>query len=103
MTKDGGQRTGDRRRGTDDGELWGTKIFVFLRRFFESKVSGMIDSETLTLIIMWAIGVVAFFALWAILAKVVQRISRKKEAEKSAEANANEPTEKPTEANSGEM
>ena len=63
----------------------------------------MIDSETLTLIIMWAIGVVAFFALWAILAKVVQRISRKKEAEKSAEAQTNEATEKPTEANSGEI
>ena len=69
----------------------------------ESEVSGMIDSETLTLIIMWAIGVVAFFVLWAILTKVVQRISRKKEAEKPAEANANEPTEKPMEANSGEM
>lgn len=69
----------------------------------ESEVSGMIDSETLTLIIMWAIGVVAFFVLWAILTKVVQRISRKKEAEKSAEANANEPTEKPMEANSGEI
>ena len=38
----------------------------------------MIDSETLTLIIMWAIGVVAFFVLWAILAKVVQRISNRK-------------------------
>ncbi len=40
------------------------------------------------LLIVWAIGVVAFFVLWAILTKVVQRISRKKEAEKSAEANA---------------
>lgn len=69
----------------------------------QPEVSGMIDSETLTLIIMWAIGVVAFFVLWAILTKVVQRISRKKEAEKSAKANANEPTEKPMEANSGEM
>ncbi len=67
----------------------------------ESEVSGMIDSETLTLIIMWAIGVVAFFVLWAILTKVVQRISRKKEAEKTAETD--EATEKPTEANSGEI
>ncbi len=54
-------------------------------------MDSIIDSGTLQLIIVWAIGVVAFFALWAILTKVVQRISRKKEAEKSAEANANEP------------
>lgn len=66
-------------------------------------MDGIIDSGTLQLIIVWAIGVVAFFALWAILTKVVQRISRKKEAEKSAEANAKEPTEKPMEADSGEI
>jgi len=53
------------------------------------------------LLIVWAIGVVAFFVLWAILTKVVQRISRKKEVEKSA--GTNEATEKPTEANSGEI
>lgn len=66
-------------------------------------MDSIIDSGTLQLIIVWAIGVVAFFALWVILTKVVQRISRKKEAEKSAEANAKEPTEKPMEADSGEM
>ena len=31
------------------------------------------------LIIVWAVAVVAFFVLWALLAKVVQRISKKKE------------------------
>ena len=44
------------------------------------------DSDTLTLIIVWAIGVVAFFALWAILLKVIKRISEKKQkAETPAE------------------
>ena len=66
-------------------------------------MDGIIDSGTLQLIIVWAIGVVAFFALWAILTKVVQRISRKKEAEKTAEAQTNEATEKPINANSGEI
>ena len=37
------------------------------------------DSDTLTLIIVWAIGVVAFFVLWAILLKVIKRISEKKQ------------------------
>lgn len=30
------------------------------------------------LIIIWALAVVAFFVLWALLAKVVQRISNRK-------------------------
>ena len=30
------------------------------------------------LIMVWAIGVVAFFVLWAVLAKVVHRISERK-------------------------
>ena len=30
------------------------------------------------LIIVWVIGVVAFFVLWAILAKIMHRISEKK-------------------------
>lgn len=106
MTKDGGQRTEDRGRGTEDGgqTTWNCgvlKYLYFCSGFLNPKFLIMIDSETLTLIIMWAIGVVAFFVLWAILAKVVQRISRKKEAEKSAEAQTNEATEKPINANSG--
>ena len=36
-------------------------------------------SEMVTeLLIMWIIGVVAFFVLWAILLKVIKRISEKK-------------------------
>ena len=31
------------------------------------------------LLIMWIVGVVAFFALWAILLKVIKRISEKKQ------------------------
>ena len=35
------------------------------------------------LLVIWIVAVVAFFALWAILAKVVQKISeRKNDAEK---------------------
>lgn len=30
------------------------------------------------LIIVWILGVVAFFVLWALLAKVIQRISERK-------------------------
>ena len=30
------------------------------------------------LLIMWIVGVVAFFVLWAILLKVIKRISEKK-------------------------
>jgi flagellar biosynthesis/type III secretory pathway M-ring protein FliF/YscJ len=30
------------------------------------------------LIIVWALGVVAFFSLWAILTKVIKRISERK-------------------------
>ena len=36
------------------------------------------SSDTLTLIIVWAVAVVAFFVLWAILLKVIKRISEKK-------------------------
>ena len=43
----------------------------------------MINIETWTLVIVWAICVVAFFVLWAILAKVVQKISEKKRKRES--------------------
>ena len=36
------------------------------------------SSEALTLLIIWAVAVVAFFALWAILAKIIKRISEKR-------------------------
>lgn len=35
------------------------------------------------LIVVWFIGVVAFFALWAVLLKVIKRISEKKEQRKT--------------------
>ena len=31
------------------------------------------------LIIVWALGVVAFFVLWALLAKLIKRISEKRQ------------------------
>jgi len=37
------------------------------------------NSDTLQLIFVWFIGVVAFFVLWAILTKVIKRISEKKQ------------------------
>ena len=47
------------------------------------------NSETLTLIIVWGIAVVAFFALWAILLKVIQRNSEKKEKRKAENEDQN--------------
>ena len=35
------------------------------------------------LLIMWIVGVVAFFVLWAILLKVIKRISEKKAQSKA--------------------
>jgi flagellar biosynthesis/type III secretory pathway M-ring protein FliF/YscJ len=37
------------------------------------------NSDTLQLIFVWFIGVVAFFVLWAILTKVIKHISEKKQ------------------------
>ena len=45
------------------------------------------------LVIVWALAVVAFFVLWALLAKVVQRISNRKH-EDGANSNDVDPTEK---------
>ena len=46
------------------------------------------------LLIMWIVGVVAFFVLWAILLKVIKRISEKKAQSKA------ELEEKPTDLES---
>ena len=35
------------------------------------------------LIFVWILGVVAFFVLWAVLAKVIKRISEKRQKENS--------------------
>ena len=44
------------------------------------------ESETFTLIIIWFLAVVAFFALWAVLLKVIKRISdRKNKAKDNAQ------------------
>ena len=37
------------------------------------------------LLVVWIVGVVAFFALWAILLKVIKRISEKKRPEETAQ------------------
>ena len=42
------------------------------------------NSDTLQLIFVWFIGVVAFFVLWAVLTKVIKRIGEKKSQEKDA-------------------
>ena len=45
-----------------------------------------------SLLFVWLIGVVSFFALWAVIALVVRRISEKKEArEQTEEASSNPP------------
>ena len=36
------------------------------------------------LLVVWIVGVVAFFVLWAVLAKVIKRISEKKGQDKDA-------------------
>ena len=43
-----------------------------------------------SLLLVWLIGVVSFFVLWALIALMVRRISEKKEAQKSQEENASE-------------
>ena len=46
------------------------------------------NKDTLTLIFVWFVGVVAFFVLWAVLLKVIKRISDKRQK-------AETPTEEP--------
>ena len=61
-------------------------FFVPLRPKFEQMVTE--------LLVMWIVGVVAFFVLWAILLKVIKRISEKKAQSKA------ELEEKPTDLES---
>lgn len=37
------------------------------------------------LLVVWVLGVVSFFVLWAVLAKVIKRISERKKAKEEAE------------------
>ena len=43
------------------------------------------NRDTLALIMVWAVGVVTFFVLWAILLKVIKRISEKNRPEETAQ------------------
>ena len=43
------------------------------------------------LIIVWVLAVVAFFVLWALLLKVIKRISDKKEQQKATLQQVQEP------------
>ena len=38
-----------------------------------------------SLLFVWLIGVVSFFALWAVIAYIIRRVSEKKEAKKHQE------------------
>ena len=39
-----------------------------------------------SLLLIWLVAVVSFFVLWAILAKIVKRISERKESKKDIES-----------------
>ena len=64
------------------------------RRFrtFAPEIDKKMTSDVINVIIGWAITVVAFFVLWAILLKVIKRISERKSQNKDAvqEKNAEE-------------
>ena len=45
------------------------------------------------LLVVWVVGVVAFFSLWAILLKVIKRISERKEKQETALRPFDEPQE----------
>ncbi len=47
------------------------------------------------MIIIWFLTLVAFFALWAILLKVVKRISEKKRPEQTTQENTDEEKDHP--------
>ena len=51
-----------------------------LRQFLTFAVSNR-TKMVIELIIVWALAVVAFFLLWAVLLKVVQRFSKRKKRE----------------------
>ena len=63
--------------------------FVFLPT---NRTRLEMDSNTVTLVIIWFLAVAAFFVLWAVLAKVIQRISNRKQKDDTNSLDA-EPTE----------
>ena len=54
----------------------------------ESGKDFVMNRDTLTLIMVWAIGVVTFFVLWAILLKIIKRISERKHKDDTAQEDA---------------
>ena len=58
----------------------------FLYLCTRKKIDLMIE-----LIIVWVLAVVAFFVLWALLLKVIKRISDKKEQQKATLQQVQEP------------
>ena len=78
---------------TEKSELFSHLLLIYAPQFcsFAPENKNKMVTELLT---VWIIGVVAFFVLWAILAKVIQRISKKKQQEDDipvANADAIEP------------
>ena len=69
-------------RRTKKPNFFHTYINMSLRfcTFAPEKLSKMVTE----LLVVWIVGVVAFFALWAILLKVIKRISEKKSQTKEA-------------------
>ena len=61
--------------------------FIFLQAIYlgfqDSKISDFKIMVT-ELLIVWIVGVVAFFVLWAILLKVIKRISERKHKDDAA-------------------
>ena len=53
-------------------------LILIMRRQFRTFAPAKRSKMVTELLIVWALGVVAFFVLWALLAKVVQRITRKR-------------------------
>ena len=51
------------------------------------------------LLVVWIVGVVAFFALWAILLKVIKRISERKGEKTTEEDDCFKTTPEPSAAN----
>ena len=58
------------------------RLFCTFAAYYINILIGVMVTQ---LIFVWALGVVLFFALWAILAKVIKYISEKKNKSKNTE------------------
>lgn len=70
------------------------RFLIFAGGFLQSHLFEM-EKDLPTLIIIWFLTLVAFFALWAILLKVVKRISEKKRPEQTTQENTDEEKDHP--------